>query len=150
MKLRIYTDGACSGNPGPGGWASLLMLPEHNQMISGNEKDTTSNRMELKAAIEALKLALSLDYDKIEVHSDSAYVVNAVSKGWLKKWKNNGWLTVQGKEVKNQDLWKKLLVSLKQAEVRLIKVKGHSDNVWNNMCDEQAVKEVAKIKRLLA
>lgn len=141
---RIYTDGACSGNPGPGGWAVLFLLPNELKTFSGYELETTNNRMELIAVIRSLNLSLKnitiRDYKRIEIFSDSAYVVNAISKGWLKKWKNNGWKTGNGEEVKNIDLWEatdKLLNDLKP-KVVFIKVKGHAGDKFNEIVDKEA------------
>lgn len=148
MKIRIYTDGACSGNPGPGGWAAIILFPKTKQEISGSEEDTTNNRMELKAVIEALKVALAASPDsKIDVYSDSAYVVNAINDKWIKRWSLGGWLTKDGKPVKNKDLWVKINKILnKHKELTFIKVKGHSSNEYNNLCDKMARAEVKKLK----
>lgn len=147
MRARIYTDGACSGNPGPGGWACILLLPNSIQEIYGSEVMTTNNRMELLAAIEGLKLANKLGYKKVDVYSDSAYVVNALKNGWLARWQQNGWQTVSGDEVKNRDLWIRYLRLARAFEdVNLIKVKGHSDNRYNNQCDRLAKREVERLK----
>lgn len=146
-KIRAYTDGACSGNPGPGGWAGVILFPEGNQEIVGSEINTTNNRMELRGVVEILKLALDLGYERIAVYTDSAYVVNAIKKEWLKKWRHNGWKTIGMQDVKNRDLWEKLHELMKQfSSADVIKVKGHSDNEWNNRCDKLARKEVEKIK----
>lgn len=146
MKLRIYTDGACSYNPGPGGWAAILLFPTECQEISGYEANTTNNRMEVKAAVEALKLAINLGHNKIHLYSDSAYLVNAVKKEWLKKWCNNHWKTVSGQDVKNKDLWLQLLslIESRNVEVNFIKVKGHADNEYNNRCDKLARREIER------
>ena len=147
MKVRIYTDGACSGNPGPGGWASVILFPNDIQEIKGYEYDTTNNRMELRAVIEALKVSTHvLPNGKFDVYTDSAYITNAINLGYLKKWKFNGWKTVQDTPVKNQDLWIKLDKLMKYHHINLIKVKGHSDNEYNNRCDKMARNEVKKIK----
>ena len=148
MKIRIYTDGACSGNPGPGGWAAVILFPQQKQEITGYEYDTTNNRMELKAVIEAIKVAKSANSNyKIDLYSDSSYVVNSVNQGWLKRWSMNGWVTTDGKSVKNQDLWMLLKRILdKHGDIHFIRVKGHSSNEYNNLCDALARKEVNKIK----
>jgi len=147
MKVRAYTDGACSGNPGPGGWAAVILFPNDRQEISGYEPDTTNNRMELRAAVETLKLVLSLGYTKIDIYSDSAYVVNAVKKEWLKKWGHNGWKTVDGKDVKNKDLWVRLVELLsKSRHINFIKVKGHSGDKNNELVDKLAKWEVERAK----
>ena len=152
MRIRIYTDGACSGNPGPGGWAGIILFPQGKQELSGNALETTNNRMELLAVIESLKLAATFlkpgSNDKIDVYSDSAYVVNPVKKGWLHNWSRYGdWLTSAGDPVKNKDLWVKLLKILNvNNNIGFIKVKGHSDNEYNNRCDKLAKAEVIRIK----
>ena len=135
-KVQIYTDGACSGNPGVGGWAAILMFNEHRKEISGFNKDTTNNRMELFAIIQGLA-ALKESCD-VEVYSDSAYAVDAINKGWLRTWQNSDWKTADKKEVKNRDLWNDLSLKISRHNVTFIKVKGHSDNVFNNRCDELA------------
>lgn len=132
----IYTDGACSGNPGPGGWGAVLMYEGQRKELSGGEKVTTNNRMELVSVIEALK-ALKKPC-KITVYSDSAYVVNAFVQRWINNWQRNGWMTSQKKPVENQDLWKSLLQEMERHQVSYVKVKGHSDNEWNNHCDKLA------------
>lgn len=144
---RIYTDGACSGNPGPGGWGVLFLLPEEFKVFSGYEFETTNNRMELYAVLKALRLCKAnvtiKEYKRIEIHSDSAYVVNAIVKDWLKKWKNNNWKTGTGDDVKNIDLWKSIdnLISELKPKIVFIKVKGHSDDKFNNMVDKEATKQ---------
>lgn len=154
MKLRIFTDGACSGNPGPGGWASLFALDETNEVISGHDTSTTNNRMELLAVIEGLKRALQkyTQYDVLEVHSDSAYVVNAITKQWLAKWKMNHWKTSTKEDVKNHDLWKQLddlLISSRKAgkQITFIKVKGHDGVLLNEIVDTRARSESVIAKR---
>ena len=142
MKIRAYTDGACSGNPGPGGWASIILLPDDRQEISGFEFDTTNNRMELKAVVETLRLAISMGYSRIDIYSDSAYVVNAVKKEWLKKWGHNGWQTVDGKPVKNKDLWEELVILDLDRRVRWTHVKGHSGDAGNEEADAAAARGV--------
>ena len=151
MKVRAYTDGACSGNPGPGGWAAVILFPHERQEISGFEFDTTNNRMELKAAVETLKLALKTGHKKIDVYSDSAYVVNAVKKEWLKKWGHNGWKTTNGDDVKNKDLWLTLTSLLKKSKsINFIKIKGHSGDKHNEMADILAKREVERAKENMA
>ena len=142
-EVTIYTDGACSGNPGPGGWASILMAGGVKKELSGGERDTTNNRMELMAVIEGLR-ALKRPC-KVDIYSDSAYVVNAFSQDWIGKWTRNGWKNSAKAEVANCDLWKELLVLTSRHEVVFHKVKGHSDNEFNNRCDELAVAEWKKI-----
>ena len=135
-KVIIYTDGACSGNPGPGGYGSILMYKDTKKEISGGSKETTNNIMEITAVIEALKL---LKFPcEVEVYSDSAYVVNAFLQGWLENWKKNNWRTAGKDPVKNKELWKELDSLCSIHKVKFIKVKGHSDNEFNNRCDELA------------
>lgn len=135
-KVIIYTDGACSGNPGPGGWGVVLMYKETKKEIYGGKKDTTNNVMELTAVIEGLKL---LKYPcEVDLYSDSAYVVNAFNQGWIYNWVRNNWITAGKEPVKNQELWKNLYSLTQTHKVNFIKVKGHSDNEYNNRCDELA------------
>jgi ribonuclease HI len=132
-EVKIYTDGACSGNPGPGGWAAVLIYKGQEREIFGSEKHTTNQKMELRAAVEGLK-ALK-EPCRVNLYSDSAYLVNAFKQGWLEKWQINGWKTVKKEPVENQDLWKELLTLTNRHKVEWIKVKGHSDNHYNNRCD---------------
>ena len=135
-KVIIYTDGACSGNPGPGGWGAILMYKENKKEVFGGKKDTTNNVMELTAVIEGLKL---LKYPcEVELYSDSAYVVNAFDQGWIYNWVKNNWKTAGKEPVKNQELWQELYRLTKTNKVKFNKVKGHSDNEYNNRCDELA------------
>ena len=138
----VYTDGACSGNPGPGGWAAILMAGGAKKELSGGEANTTNNRMELMGVISGLK-ALTRPCN-VEVHSDSAYVVNAFSQNWIGKWASNGWKNSAKADVANTDLWKELLELTKIHNVTFVKVKGHADNEYNNRCDELAVMESKK------
>lgn len=135
-KVIIYTDGACSGNPGPGGWGSILMMGENKREISGGKKDTTNNVMELTAVIEALKLLKRPC--KVDLYSDSAYVVNAFLQNWILGWIKNSWKNSNKEEVKNKELWQELLSLTKIHDVTFHKVKGHADNEYNNRCDELA------------
>ena len=135
-KVIIYTDGACSGNPGPGGWGSILMMGENKREISGGKKDTTNNVMELTAVIEALKLLKRPC--KVNLYSDSAYVVNAFLQNWILGWIKNGWKNSSKEEVKNKELWQELFSLTKIHDVTFHKVKGHADNEYNNRCDELA------------
>lgn len=135
-EVIIYTDGACSGNPGPGGWGSILMMGENKREISGGKKDTTNNVMELTAVIEALKLLKRPC--KVDLYSDSAYVVNAFLQNWIFGWIENGWKNSSKEEVKNKELWQELLSLAKIHDVTFHKVKGHADNEYNNRCDELA------------
>lgn len=135
-KVIIYTDGACSGNPGPGGWGSILMYKENKKEISGGLENTTNNVMELTAVIEALKL---LKFPcEVEVYSDSAYVVNAFNQKWIYGWLKNGWKSSSKEPVKNKELWQELYELTKIHKITFIKVKGHADNEYNNRCDELA------------
>ncbi|NMW19021.1 MAG: ribonuclease HI [Chlorobiaceae bacterium] len=135
-KIIIYTDGACSGNPGKGGWGALLMYSSSIREISGFSPATTNNRMELTAAIEALE-ALK-EPCEVHLYSDSSYLVNAINEGWLKRWMANSWKTSTKKSVENIDLWQKIAKLIKLQDVTFHKVKGHSDNLYNNRCDELA------------
>lgn len=142
-EVIIYTDGACSGNPGPGGWGSILMYKENKKEISGGKRDTTNNVMELTAVIEALRL---LKFKcKVSVYSDSAYVVNAFNQKWIYGWMKNGWKNASKEPVKNKELWEELYELTKTHEVTFIKVKGHSDNEYNNRCDEMAREAITKL-----
>ncbi len=139
--VTIYTDGACSGNPGAGGWGAILIHGDKYKEISGYERETTNNKMELTAVIKAIKELKKPC--KVELYSDSAYVVNAITQNWLNGWKSNGWLGSDKKPVKNQELWKELDRLLNIYDVNFNKVKGHSDNKLNNRCDELATGEIA-------
>ncbi|MGB9779372.1 ribonuclease HI [Caldanaerobacter sp.] len=140
--VEIYTDGACSGNPGPGGWAAVLIYKGVKKEISGYEENTTNNRMELKAAIEGLK-ALKRP-SKVNLYSDSSYLINAFNEGWIERWQKNNWLKSDKTPVENQDLWKELLEVSKPHQINWIKVKGHSDNEYNNLCDRLATEQIKK------
>lgn len=142
-EVMIYTDGACSGNPGPGGWGAVLFYGEHKKEISGGEKATTNNRMEIKAVIEGLSLLK--EPCTVKVYSDSAYVVNCFQNGWIHGWLRNGWKNSKKDPVENQDLWKQLWELMKQHSVEYVKVKGHSDNEWNNRCDELAREAIKRL-----
>ena len=135
-EIDIYTDGACSGNPGPGGWGVVLLYQGNKKELSGYQPDTTNNRMELFAAIQGLS-ALK-ESCIVNLYSDSSYLINAFEKGWLDNWQRNGWKTSTKSPVENQDLWKLLLMHTHRHEVHFIKVKGHSTNDFNNRCDELA------------
>ena len=135
-KIIIYTDGACSGNPGKGGWGTLLMYGQTTKEISGFDPATTNNRMELMAAIRGLE-ALK-EPCRVELYSDSAYLVNAINEKWIDRWLKNGWKTAAKKPVENIDLWQEILKLTTLHRVSFHKVKGHSDNPHNNRCDELA------------
>lgn len=157
MKLRVFTDGSCSGNPGPGGWAAMFNYSDRMEEISGHELSTTNNRMELMAVAQALSNIIengdALDYEAIEICSDSAYVVNAITKGWLEQWKSNGWRTKGGDAIKNCNLWKEIAANTdvirKMVTLEFKKVKGHDGNLFNEMADARACEETAEAKRKL-
>ena len=143
-QVVLYTDGACSGNPGAGGYAAILRYRTAERVVSGGEVETTNNRMELLAVIkglEALKESCS-----VNVYSDSSYVVKAFNEGWIENWQKRGWKTAGSVEVKNQDLWKALLYEVNKNEVKFIWVKGHDENPYNNRCDELAVAAIKQCK----
>ena len=142
--VTLYTDGACSGNPGPGGWGAILMFGEHKKELSGGEPKTTNNRMELTAVIKGLE-ALK-EPCVVELYSDSKYVIDALEKGWAKGWKARGWVKSDKKPALNPDLWERLLELCGRHTVRLHWVKGHAENPYNNRCDELAVSEWQKLK----
>lgn len=135
-KVTIYTDGACSGNPGPGGWAAILMSGGHSKEISGGERSTTNNRMELMAVISALELLKRPCI--VTVYTDSQYIEKAINQGWLASWKKKGWRRREG-ELKNAELWMELDGLLERHSVFFKWVKGHADNEFNNRCDQLAV-----------
>ena len=142
QNVTIYTDGACSGNPGPGGWAAVLIAGEHKKEISGGEKTTTNNIMELTAILEGLK-ALK-EPCEVDLYSDSAYSVNAFNQGWIWNWIKKGWKTSTGEPVKNREIWEELLQLTKIHKVTFHKVKGHSTVELNNRCDELARNAIPK------
>ncbi len=136
-EVLIYTDGACSGNPGPGGYGTVLIHNGHRKELSGGYRDTTNNRMEIMAVIkglEALKSSCS-----VTVFSDSKYVVDAIEQGWVEKWQRNGWMRSNKERALNVDLWKKLLALLAKHQVTFVWVKGHAENEENERCDRLAV-----------
>jgi len=134
--VTIYTDGACSGNPGPGGWGAVLIYGEKRMEISGYEPETTNNRMEITAAIRALeKLKIPC---RVKLYSDSAYLVKAFQDRWIVNWQRRNWIKSDKKPVENRDLWENLLCVMQSHEVEWIKVKGHASNVENNRCDQLA------------
>ena len=145
-EVTIYTDGACSGNPGPGGWGAILMLGENRKEISGGSENTTNNIMELTAVIESLKILKRPC--KVNVYSDSAYVVNAFLQKWIYGWMKKGWKTAGGDPVKNKELWQELYTLRTTHDVTFNKVKGHAYNEFNNRCDEMAVAESKKFTRI--
>ena len=142
--VTIYTDGACSGNPGPGGWGAILMYKDHVKELSGAQNDTTNNRMELTAAIMALD-ALK-EPCGVSVHTDSAYLCNGFNNGWVYAWQKNGWLTSAKKPVENRELWEALIRHARTHNINWCKVKGHSDNVHNNRCDLLARNAIKRLR----
>ena len=142
--VTIYTDGACSGNPGPGGWSAILEWQGHEKELSGGEAQTTNNRMELTAVLTALRLLK--EPCTVELYSDSKYVVDAIDKGWLYGWQKKGWIKADKKPVLNVDLWQQPLPLLARHDVHFHKVKGHAENEKNNRCDQLAVAESKKFR----
>lgn len=142
--VTIYTDGACSGNPGPGGWGAILLYGQHSREISGGEADTTNNRMELTAVIQALSMLKEPCI--VELWSDSKYVIDGLSKGWARGWKARGWVKSDKKPALNPDLWEKLLALEAVHTLHYHWVKGHAENEYNNRCDQMAVAESQKYK----
>ena len=141
--VEIYTDGACSGNPGVGGYCAILIYNGVEKVVSAAEKETTNNRMELLAVIKGLECLK--ESCNVMIYSDSQYVVDAFNQKWIESWIANGWRTASKKEVKNPDLWKTLVELAKKHNITFIKVKGHADNEYNNRCDQIAVSEYKKI-----
>lgn len=140
-KIEIYTDGACSGNPGPGGWGAVLLYKEHKKEIFGGEVSTTNNRMEMKAVIEALKVVKKTS--KAIVYIDSQYVKDGITK-WIFSWKKNGWRNADRKMIKNVDLWQELDVEVAKHQIEWIWVKGHSGNHFNEIADQLARKGIVR------
>ncbi len=143
-EVTIYTDGACSGNPGPGGWAAILQYGAHEKEISGGDPMTTNNRMELLGVISALERLR--EPCRVQVYSDSKYVIDAITKGWAVRWKARGWMRTAKEPAKNPELWERLLGLLGKHDVTFHWVKGHAENPYNNRCDELAVAEWKKYK----
>ncbi len=141
-KVSIFTDGACSGNPGPGGWGAILRYGTVERELSGGEKETTNNRMELTAVIQALS-ALKEPCD-VTLYSDSKYVIDAVEKGWARGWRARGWVKADKKPALNIDLWQQLLTLLEGHSVRFVWIKGHNEHPENERCDRLAVAESKK------
>lgn len=135
-KVDVYTDGACSGNPGPGGWAAILVAGEREKAISGAEAHTTNQRMEIQAAVQGLR-ALQRPC-QVTLYSDSAYLINCLTKKWYVNWRRTGWINSSKEPVKNRDLWEELLIEIERHEVTCAKVKGHSGHHYNERCDELA------------
>ncbi len=143
-QITLYTDGACSGNPGPGGYAGILIYGDIRREYNGGEPSTTNNRMEVKAVIEGLK---KLKYPcKVDIYSDSSYTVNAFLNGWIYGWKKKGWKKADGKPVLNVDLWEELIRLTSVHEVKFHKVAGHADNELNNRCDELARAAIVQLR----
>lgn len=159
MRVRIFTDGACSENPGPGGWAAVFNTSNKCYTISGHEESTTNNRMELMAAIKALDKIAKLEckrenHNEYEIYSDSAYVVNTINNHWIEKWRANDWKTTKHEDVKNRDLWEKFSAIKRMlanigVNVTLIKIKGHAGNTFNELVDKLAKEESMKAKESL-
>ena len=143
-EVHIYTDGACSGNPGPGGWGAILCYKDQKKEMSGGERQTTNNRMELTGVIMALR-ALK-EPCEVTVTSDSKYVVDAMKLGWAEKWRANGWMRTKKEPAKNPELWEELLTLCEKHRVTFTWVKGHAENPYNNRCDELAVAESRKFR----
>ena len=143
-QVTIYTDGACSGNPGPGGWAAILQYGARQKEISGGEARTTNNRMELTAVIEALSLLK--EPCEVDLYSDSRYVIDALTKGWARSWRARNWVKGDKKPALNPDLWERLLDLCEGHTVRFHWVKGHAENAYNERCDGMAVAESQKYK----
>ncbi|WP_234570535.1 ribonuclease HI [Rhodohalobacter sp. 614A] len=140
----LYTDGACSGNPGPGGWGALLLWQGKEKEMTGGSPDTTNNRMEMMAVIEGLKALKKPCH--VKIHSDSALIVNTFKKGWIQNWIKRGWKKSDKKPVENRDLWEKMLKAMEPHTIEWVKVKGHADNMLNNRVDRLAVAASQKFK----
>lgn len=138
-KIRIYTDGACSGNPGPGGWGTILIYEGFKKELSGGEAVTTNNRMELMAVIAGLE-ALKEPCD-VTIYSDSKYVVDSINMGWADKWQKNSWMRNKKEKAKNPELWERLFQAMERHKVNFVWVKGHDENEYNNRCDKMAVEQ---------
>ena len=141
-RIEMFTDGACSGNPGPGGWCAILRYNGVEKVISGGEKETTNNRMELSAVLFALKALKEPCH--ITLQSDSKYVLDSLSKGWVYGWQKKGWKKSDGKPALNVDLWQPLLEEIRKHELEYVWIKGHAGHPENERCDAQAVKESEK------
>ena len=141
-EVTIYTDGACSGNPGPGGWAAILIYNNIKKEISGGSAQTTNNIMEMTAIIEGLKMLK--EKCKVNIYSDSAYVINAFHDNWIDGWIKKGWVNSKKEPVKNKELWEELIALNNKHDITFYKVKGHSTDELNNRCDELAVAESKK------
>lgn len=144
-KVDIYTDGACSGNPGAGGWGAILRYGAHEKELSGGEAQTTNNRMELTAVIQALSLLK--EPCQVVVHSDSKYIIDAIQQGWAKKWQANGWMRNKKEKALNPDLWQQLLQLLEIHQVEFHWIKGHAGHPENERCDRMAVAESQRYRQ---
>ena len=144
-QVTIYTDGACSGNPGPGGWGAILIYGKHEKALSGGEASTTNNRMELTAVIRALSVLK--EPCGVDLWSDSKYVIDALEKGWAWGWRKRGWIKSDKKPALNPDLWEELLDLTTVHKVSCHWVKGHAENPYNNRCDQMAVAESRKFQK---
>lgn len=142
-EIKIYTDGACSKNPGPGGWGAVLIYKSHRKEISGADAQTTNNRMELTAVIKALECLK--EKCKIELFTDSKYVCDSIKKGWAESWRNNNWKKSDKKPAINADLWEILLNLISKHDITFNWVKGHAGNIENERCDELATSEIKKL-----
>ncbi|MCL2569381.1 MAG: ribonuclease HI [Oscillospiraceae bacterium] len=142
--IKLYTDGACSGNPGPGGWGAILLYGPHKKELSGGEPQTTNNRMELLGVIRGLEALI--EPCEVDLYTDSQYIVNAIEKRWVYKWRANKWMRNKDEPAKNPDLWQELLRLMDTHKVTFHWVKGHAENQYNNRCDELAVAESRKHK----
>lgn len=143
-EVTIYTDGACSGNPGPGGYGAILIYNGVEKEISGGMESTTNNQMEMLGVIKSLELLK--EKCKVTLYSDSAYVINAINNKWIYSWKKNNWIKSDKKKAKNIELWEKILELIEKHDITFVKVKGHADNEYNNRCDKLAVMESQKYK----
>ncbi len=143
-KVDIYTDGACRGNPGAGGWGAILVFNGHEKCISGGEKDTTNNKMELLAVISAFEKLK--EPCEVTLCSDSSYVINGLEKGWALSWKKKGWRKGDGSPAKNPDLWERLLSAIEPHKVTYVWIKGHAGHEYNERCDAMATAEADKYK----
>ncbi|MEI6579635.1 MAG: ribonuclease HI [Eubacteriales bacterium] len=144
--VEIFSDGACSGNPGPGGWGTVLKYLDHEREICGGETLTTNNRMELKAVIEGISFLK--ERCKLKIYTDSQYVANGINKGWAIGWKNNGWKKSDKKPALNSDLWNELLEALSQHEYEIVWIRGHAGHPENERCDMLAVEQAKKFSSL--
>ena len=142
-NIEIYTDGACLGNPGPGGWGAILLYKEHRKEISGGEIDSTNNRMEMRAVIEALKTLKKAT--EVTIYTDSKYVMDGITK-WIFNWKKNGWRTADKKPLKNLELWQELDLEVAKHKIKWVWVKGHSGNHFNELVDELARAAAEKMR----